>query len=44
MLIDEEGNQVKHVFGPFFEGELFLCKNKTNTQCVNFRGASHVEL
>ena len=28
MLIDEEGNQVKHIFGPFFEGKLFLCKIK----------------
>ena len=38
LLIDEEGNQVKRVFGPFFEGDIFIPANgkqKTNNLSIS---------
>ena len=34
LLIDEEGNQVKRVFGPFFEGDIFILANGKQKQII----------
>ena len=40
LLIDEEGNQVKRVFGPFFEGEISISflKRMKKTNNLSFSG------
>lgn len=38
LLIDEEGNQVKRVFGPFFEGEISISFQRIKTNNLSISG------